>query len=364
MPTLLLDKKKCLRNMERMAGKAAEKGLSFRPHFKTHQSAEIGSWFRAYGVSSITVSSFRMAAYFIRSGWKDILVAFPFNPHDLARLNALSGSARISILLDHPAALPFLERLDHPVDFYVDADTGYGRTGIKAEDMEGIENLLNASHSVKKLHFRGFYCHAGHSYKSADPGIKNRIHQKARQDLANLKKQFSSYDPLALYGDTPNCSIQENFNGIDEITPGNFVFFDLMQLALGSCTPDDIAVAMSCSVTGKYHDPRRMLIHGGAVHFSKESMVLNGQVVFGQVAGADDKNGRVEKGWDLLQDGPFLTGISQEHGILEKCERIDDRTGIGDLLNILPVHSCLTANLMKEYRTLEGDLIQTLNGCF
>ncbi|MFH0758127.1 MAG: alanine racemase [Bacteroidota bacterium] len=361
MPTLLLDKKKCLRNVERMARKAADKGLSFRPHFKTHQSAEIGSWFRTYGVSSITVSSFRMAAYFVRSGWKDILVAFPFNPHDLARLNALSGSARIAILLDHPATLPFLERLDRPADFYVDIDTGYGRTGLKSEDTEGIENLLKASHSNKKLHFSGFYCHAGHSYKSADPGIKNWIHQKARQDLAKLKKQFSSHDPRALYGDTPNCSIQENFNGIDEITPGNFVFYDLMQHSLGSCAPDDIAVAMACPVTGKYRDPRRMVIHGGAVHFSKESMSKDGQVVFGQVASVDVKNGQAEKGWDPLPDGPFLTGISQEHGIIEKCERIDDRTGIGDLLYILPVHSCLTANLMKEYRTLEGDLIQTIN---
>ena len=36
---------------------AASGKLSFRPHFKTHQSAEIGSWFRDFGVTRITVSS-------------------------------------------------------------------------------------------------------------------------------------------------------------------------------------------------------------------------------------------------------------------------------------------------------------------
>jgi D-serine deaminase-like pyridoxal phosphate-dependent protein len=32
----------------------------------------------------------------------------------------------------------------------------------------------------------------------------------------------------------------------------------------------------------------------------------------------------------------------------------------GKLIEILPVHSCLTANLMKEYLTTEGDLIKMM----
>ena len=48
-PTFVLDKQICLRNIEKMAKKASEHGLRFRPHFKTHQSAEIGEWFRSFG---------------------------------------------------------------------------------------------------------------------------------------------------------------------------------------------------------------------------------------------------------------------------------------------------------------------------
>jgi D-serine deaminase-like pyridoxal phosphate-dependent protein len=352
MPTLLLDKTKCLANMEKMSRKAAGRQLSFRPHFKTHQSAEIGNWFRDFGVSKITVSSFRMASYFALSGWKDILVAFPFNPHDLDQLNTLSEIKRISILIDHPHALNCLDRLEHPVGYYIDIDTGYGRTGIKSEDAGGIERLLSAASTNNKLNFKGFYCHAGHSYKALDPVEKNAIHGKARQDLVALKKQFCALDPMVLYGDTPNCSIQEDFEGIDEITPGNFVFYDLTQAALGSCSLDEIAVALSCPVVSKYPDLRRILIHGGAVHFSKESLRIGNRVVYGEVAG---------NGWNPLSDETYVTGISQEHGILEGCESIYDQTAIGDMLYILPVHSCLTANLMKVYQTLEGELIQTIN---
>ena len=60
-PTLLIDKKRVLKNIEMMSRKAKDHNLIFRPHFKTHQSLEVGRWFKESGVESITVSSFEMA---------------------------------------------------------------------------------------------------------------------------------------------------------------------------------------------------------------------------------------------------------------------------------------------------------------
>ena len=56
-PTLILDKKKCIENINTMFSKAKKHHLEFRPHFKTHQSLEVGSWFKEIGVTKITVSS-------------------------------------------------------------------------------------------------------------------------------------------------------------------------------------------------------------------------------------------------------------------------------------------------------------------
>ena len=50
-----------------MAAKARSAHVRFRPHFKTHQSLEIGRWFREFGVDAITVSSVGMAAFFAAS---------------------------------------------------------------------------------------------------------------------------------------------------------------------------------------------------------------------------------------------------------------------------------------------------------
>ncbi|HET6557345.1 MAG TPA: amidophosphoribosyltransferase, partial [Prolixibacteraceae bacterium] len=70
-PTLLLSKDIALQNIEAMASKAAKLHMNFRPHFKTHQSAEIGKWFRDAGVKGIAVSSLTMANYFADAGWDD-----------------------------------------------------------------------------------------------------------------------------------------------------------------------------------------------------------------------------------------------------------------------------------------------------
>jgi len=355
MPRLLLDQEKCLNNIQVMARRAGQYGLSLRPHCKTHQSVEISHWFRDFGVSSITVSSFRMAQYFATAGWKDILVAFPFQPGELGSLRDLSENGRISILVDSPAALPFLNQLSHQVAYYIDVDTGYGRTGVRAENPELLEQIIAKSTANPKLQFQGFYCHAGHSYKVQTPEERKAIHGKALSDLEGLKKQFSGYGPRILYGDTPNCSTQKDFRGIDEITPGNFVFYDLVQQSLGSCSLEEIAVAMECSVAGKYNHSQQILIHGGAVHFSKESLNIDGEAVYGQLVH------RKDKGWSHADSKTWLTGLSQEHGVLKNCQELFPQVSLGDKLLFLPVHSCLTANLAQEYRTLDGQRIKNLH---
>ena len=355
MPALLLDKNKCLANIEKMAGKARQHRLSLRPHCKTHQSAEIAEWLRDAGVSKITVSSFRMAGYFAEHGWMDILVAFPFNPQDSMTLDQLAGNCRISVLIDSPDTLPFLKQIPQQVDFYIDIDTGYGRTGVRSDDTIRVDRIIRNSRNYNSLRFAGFYCHAGHSYKTTSQNERIKIHQKAAGDLQKLKKQFNEYAPLTLYGDTPNCSTQDDFPGIDEITPGNFVFYDLIQRSIGSCETEEIAVAMSCPVVSKYPAGEKLLVQGGAIHFSKEMLEIHGKPVFGETA---EKTG---DGWRPSPAPCHLTSISQEHGMLEQCGELFQNTQIGDSLFILPPHSCLTANLMREYRTLEGEIITTLN---
>ena len=79
-PTMVLNEEVCKSNIARMAAKAKAANVVFRPHFKTHQSREIGEWFRASGVDKITVSSLNMAMKFAEWGWNDITCLLYISP--------------------------------------------------------------------------------------------------------------------------------------------------------------------------------------------------------------------------------------------------------------------------------------------
>ncbi|MCU4157553.1 alanine racemase [Carboxylicivirga sp. A043] len=356
-PTLLLNKAKCLANIERMATKAKKTNVLFRPHFKTHQSAEVGSWFREYEVECITVSSVKMAVYFAENGWKDITIAFPANIREWSTINDLASTINLNIVVESIDTIQSLERnLTNPVGTYIKTDTGYGRTGINAEDYESIQALLKELKTCKNLIFIGFLCHAGHTYNTNSKEEIINIMDSSRQQLLALKTFMANDFPLIQisYGDTPSCSLSDNFEGFDEIRPGNFAFYDAMQAHIGSCNLNDIAVAMACPVVAKHPERGEIVIHGGAVHFSKDQIINDGTPQYGTAHPLNDRN------WDTSKQLGYISKLSQEHGIIKMPQEHFSNINIGDMLAILPVHSCLTANLIKKYATTEGEYINML----
>ena len=166
--------------------------------------------------------------------------------------------------------------------------------------------------------------------------------------LQKLKRRFTRtlmFIPLLIL---ISCSDKENPGPIEEISPGNFVFYDAMQVGIGTCTYDDIAVVMACPVVGKNKDRSELLIHGGAVHFSKEVIQdANGISHFGKLAVP------TTSGWESQIDGCYLKTISQEHGLVHATDEMLQNTSIGDILYVYPAHSCLSADLMKSFLTTE-----------
>ena len=89
-PGVLINEDQARANIRTMAEKARRAGAVFRPHFKTHQSADVGRWFADEGVAAITVSSVAMAEYFAAHGWDDITIAFLLNPLEWGRIEVLT----------------------------------------------------------------------------------------------------------------------------------------------------------------------------------------------------------------------------------------------------------------------------------
>jgi len=357
-PTLLLDKDIALRNIENMLRKANDLNLKFRPHFKTHQSAEIGEWFRTAGVNCITVSSLTMANYFADAGWNDITIAFSVNIPEIPEINELAGRINLNVLIENKEGLDALQKhISWHTGVFIKIDTGYNRTGIESSRIPLIDQLLESIQKSPLLQFRGFLSHTGHTYLANSTHDIYSRHFDALLKMKGLKARYQNEWPdlIISMGDTPSCSICENFDGVDEIRPGNFIFYDLMQFKLGSCKLTDIAVRMVCPVVATHPSRNEVVIYGGAIHFAKDSIVnIDGKPLFGRIIVTEgDKK-------ILLDEKNYLHALSQEHGILKITPRDLNYFKPGDLIEIIPVHSCLTANLMKEYLTTEGETIKMM----
>ena len=346
-----------------MARASKEANIRLRPHCKTHASLQIARWFREEaGVTSITVSSLSMARYFA-SEWDDITVAFPVNILEVDTINDLILSRdklQLNLLVENTEAMEFLENsISSSVGIYIKIDVGYGRTGIPVHQTDKIDGILKLLKRSKKLQFLGFLSHAGHSYYCRSKEEIYDVFQKSRDGMISLKQQYiSKFPDLQLsFGDTPCCSVidPKEFQVFDEIRPGNFVFYDLEQASIGSCEMNSIAITVACPIVAKHEDRRELTLYGGGVHFCKQGLEVidDGahKTIYGRVVRTKGET------WGDEVKGMYIRSLSQEHGIVvvPSTENFN-KFRIGEVLLVLPIHSCMTADCLKHQGYLTTDL--------
>lgn len=347
-PTLLIDETICKRNIRSMADKAKANNISFEPHFKTHQSRAVGKWFKDIGVKHITVSSLGMADYFSEDGWEEIKVAFPCNIKQIDLINDLASRIKLNVLVDNEDIIEMLsQQLNHDLGVYIELDSGKGRTGVHAGDLSRINLLANKIKDADKLTFKGFYLHAGHSYGARGAKDIQEIYEEALSYLIPIKKAYPKQ--LVCYGDTPTCSVIEQFDQIDAISPGNFVFYDIMQEQIGSCAVSDIGVAVAAPLVSINDKINQVCIYGGGVHFARDVIEIEEHNSFGHVVKLSNE------GWSKPIKGAYLKSISQEHGLIHMPDDELKNWKVGDVIGILPVHSCMTADCLGAYYNFNGE---------
>ncbi len=347
-PTLLLDAAKAQQHIARMAQKARLSGVRLRPHFKTHQSATIGAWFRQEGVQAITVSSVDMARYFADQGWQDVTIAFPVNLRQMEEIAALAQQVTLGLLVESVETAVALQQLPAPANIWLKIDVGYHRTGIDWQDEALATAVAHAIDAAPHLRLCGLLTHAGHTYAARGQTAVVAIYEQMLTRLQSMQTALArrGWQLAISIGDTPSASLVDAFSGVDEIRPGNFVFYDLMQAQIGACKLEDIAVAVACPVVAKHPARQQLVLYGGAVHLSKEALHEADGISYGRIARL------TPSGWEVL---PYsVVSLSQEHGIVQGDEKLITETAVGDLLLVLPVHACLTADLMRHYLTLDG----------
>jgi len=354
-PVAVVDERRVRRNVAAMAARAAATGARLRPHVKTHQTVEIASWCREAGARGITVSSLAMARAYVGAGWDDVTIALPANPRWAPELSRLAERARVGVLLDDPAAARALDAgLTADVAAWLKIDVGYGRAGVRWDDRSRLAVLAAAVAGAAHLSAAGVLTHAGQSYAARGRERIAAVCGEALERLTAARRFVADRwggRCAASFGDTPCCSVLERFLEVDELRPGNYVFHDLMQHAAGVCDDGAIALAVACPVLSVQRERGRLLLHGGAVHLSKERLPDG---TFGRLLAATGA------GFGSLHPTARLAGLSQEHGLLEAPADLLETARPGDVVLVAPVHSCLAADLADRIVTWEGTALTSL----
>lgn len=357
-PTALINSKQAKSNLQKLFEKAAVKNIRFRPHFKTHQSGQIGEWFRDAGVTTITVSSVRMAAYFAACGWEDILIAFPVNLREIEEIKRLSAKVNLSLLVESADVVESLaDFLTDPVNIWIKIDSGMQRAGIAWEKLGEIENLCKKIITKKNLKLSGILTHAGQTYHAGSKEEIVNLYRVSNQRMIELRARLKTLINLDLQvsvGDTPGCWLSDDLGEVDEIRPGNFLLFDAMMMDLGVCEPEEIAMIVACPVVAKHPDRNEIVIYGGAVNLSKDFLLRDGKPIYGYIADLS------MEGWQFSGSENYVLSLSQEHGIVKASDRVFAKVKIGDLMGIIPVHSCLAVDALGSMLDFEGIRYETM----
>jgi D-serine deaminase-like pyridoxal phosphate-dependent protein len=344
-PALIVDRNRLIANISEMAARARTLGVALRPHAKTHKSPAIASLQREHGAIGLTVATLTEAEGFADGGIDDLLLtAPPVGDWRLERLVALARRVRIRVAVDSVEVVDALDRAcaRHGVEIgYVwEVDCGVGRFGT-VPGAATAEPVARAIDRAGHASFDGLLTFGGHAYAATSP---DEIAAAARDEHEAISQTVSALADRGIeaavrsVGSTPTAHAMRSAEGITELRPGNYVFYDATQVALGVVGLERCALSVLATVTSR-PAPDRLILDSGSKALAAErlSTLTPG---FGQVEG---------------HPGLRVDRLYEEQAIVHSDEPCE--IPIGARLRVVPNHACAAANLHSRMLVVDQDAV-------
>lgn len=352
-PCVLVERTRVLRNIDRMQAAAKSGGRRLRPHIKTHKSVALAREQLARGAVGICCAKLGEAEVFAAAGFEDIRVAFPLSPVNVDRVVALLDHTRLSFIVDHAGVArewsDALRAARRAVDVLVKVDVGLHRCGIDPHAEEASVFVSEVA-SLPGLNLRGLLSHAGHAYgagSAAEAGEIARSEADVLTSLAGRVRQLGVAIEEISVGATPTARFSAHAAGVTELRPGNYIYYDRMQVALGSAAWDDCALTVLARVVTA-HPPDRIVLDCGSKTLSSDLVRGPGpQPGYGVVLQALHSS---EPDESLL-----VERLSEEHAVVKAATPSALRPG--ELVRVIPNHSCVVSNLVDHVWLVDGETV-------
>jgi D-serine deaminase-like pyridoxal phosphate-dependent protein len=335
-PVAVVDEEVVERNLARMAKLAADHNVKLRPHAKTHKSAYMAQRQMAHGAVGLTCATFTEAEVFADAGVDDLLVAHPpVGRPKLERLTALARPVkRLAVSLDD---VGIAKSVPESVEVLWEVDPGQHRIGTEPGErtVKAVQELVRA---IGAERFRGLITHGGHVYAATNQNERQLAADQETNGISTtadmLRRAGIEVRELSV-GSTPTAGLALR-GGVTEMRPGTYIYGDANQVALGSQSLGDCAVAVVATVVST-PTPDRAVVDAGSKALSADLQVA-GLAGYGAVLGREDL---------------VVTRLSEEHAVLTAPRQT--RLAIGKRVVILPAHVCTTVNLHAALRLFSRD---------
>ena len=344
-PALIIIEDRMDRNILHMQTLADENYSWLRPHIKTHKSVDIAHRQITLGASGITTAKLSEAEIMYGSGINDIFIANQItHPLKINRLKMLHAQCRVIIGMDNEQQIellrPAFQKTIRPLEVRIEIDSGFGRCGVK--DNKVLLNLAQKISAEPWLLLEGIFTHAGQVYSAGSEEEVAKIGD-AEAKAAELAHTFLHRKGIEVQtvsvGSTPTAKYAVRNDTVNEIRPGNYVFYDGIQLALGSARAESCSLFVMATVISQ---PQ------------KDQIVIDaGSKALGLDRGAHSL--QLISGYGTpINIEATIERVSEEHGILKLKQ--EQTINLGSPVIILPNHACSVANLFEKYYLISEHL--------
>jgi D-serine deaminase-like pyridoxal phosphate-dependent protein len=349
-PSILCDLDRLERNIADVQALMDRNQVRFRPHVKTHKIPEIARMQVAAGARGIICAKPSEAEPFVAAGIDDVCIAYPvLGPQKWRRIAATAaGGVRMTVNCDNETAArqasEAASAADVTVLLQIDVDSGMHRGGIPMAEIGEIDRLARAIVALPGVEFNGLTTHRGIWYEGA-PGPEDAGHDEGLL-LVRIADRLRA-GGLEVRELTAGSSFTARWvaevPGVTEARAGTYVFYDLMHLAAGTATEDQLALSALCTVVSR-RTPDRLTIDGGTKTFSGDRGAVGGSKTNSpDVARAADRRVHVET-------------LTEEHGMARAEEPVE----LGEKLRFYPFHACTCANLTNEIVGVRAGRVETV----
>jgi len=328
-PSVLIDLDIVARNIAAMQKRCDDLGIQFRPHIKTHKIPAIARMQLDAGAVGIACQKVSEAEVFVDAGLDDIQL--PYNivgERKTARLAELAKRAKVTVTVDSRPVIDGIataaRKAGATIHMMVELVALNQRTGTTPENALDLARHILTYDDC--LHFAGVMIYP------ADAAIRPRL-QRA---LVLLKEAGIPVENVS-GGGSGAIRESEKIPELTEMRVGTYVFWDWGSVNKGWVTFDDCAMKIRVTVVSA-NEPTRVILDSG-------SKTVNAETVKGCY------------GYLVEYPGARLHKVNEEHGYVDfsDCDTVPQ---VGDIVHIIPVHTCVVTNLHNRLYGVRGEQIE------